>query len=519
MPRRRQVQLKVHADGARLVSDRSDVVGEHDPDLLAGAQPNVVGRLRRHHDPLDDVGVGAELELLVERDLAADRQPVAAEPGRADGVRAGLGRAEHGVDLDPRDRAPVIERAEPVERAAGPALARQHGAVGVQEANLDAGLAAPGHVQPRRSSNRYATARLHADAVDDLDAGFERAAQPLERRHRVRRKHGRAAATQGPGGGRVRADHRDPLEGARVEREQAPSLRASTKPAAAARRSAEAISASLVGAGRSRGGPVERSHASGKPQDPQDLVVDRRGIERRRCERCQQRLAPRPGRAGHHQVERRARGRLGRAGREPVGHHQPVEAELAVEYVPQQRALGHRLAVDAVVGRHHRPDAGLADDRLERRQVQLAQRPFVDPHVERHPLGLGVVGDEVLDGRADAAVLHPADVAHPDPRGQERILAEALEVPPAVGGAVEVDGRREHDVDALAPGLGRQQAARAPRRAPRPTSPPVRSARARSPRGHARPTVRRARRRDRPRRPGDGARPPARSAATRSPRR
>ena len=130
-----------------------------------------------------------------------------------------------------------------------------------------------------------------------------------------------------------------------------------------------------------------------------------------------------------------------------------------MEYVPQQRALGHRLAVDAVVRRHHGPDAGLTDDGLERRQVQLAQRPLADADVRGHPLGLGVVGDEMLDGGADAAVLEPAHVAHPDPRGQERILAEALEMPAGVGGAVEVDGRREHDVDALAPGLGRKQAA------------------------------------------------------------
>ncbi len=107
----------------------------------------------------------------------------------------------------------------------------------------------------------------------------------------------------------------------------------------------------------------------------------------------------------------------------------------------QQRALGHRLAVDAVVGRHQRPRAGLAHDRLERSEVELTQRPLVEPGIERHPLGLGVVRDEMLDGRADPAVLHAAHVADPDPRREQRILAEALEMPATVRRAMEVDGR------------------------------------------------------------------------------
>ena len=47
------------------------------------------------------------------------------------------------------------------------------------------------------------------------------------------------------------------------------------------------------------------------------------------------------------------------------------------------------------------------DDRLERRQVELAQRALVDARVEREALGLGVVGDEVLDRRGDAAAPAP----------------------------------------------------------------------------------------------------------------
>ena len=77
-------------------------------------------------------------------------------------------------------------------------------------------------------------------------------------------------------------------------------------------------------------------------------------------------------------------------------------------------------------------DAASRDDRLERRQVELAQRALVDLGVDGHALGLGVVGDEVLDGGADAAGLHALDVGDADPAGEERVLGEALEVAAAV---------------------------------------------------------------------------------------
>ena len=134
------------------------------------------------------------------------------------------------------------------------------------------------------------------------------------------------------------------------------------------------------------------------------------------------------------------------------------------------------------------------DDRLERRQVELAQRALVDLGVEGEALGLGVVGDEVLDRRADALGLQPAHVGGADARGQQRVLAEALEVPAAVGRAVQVDGRREQHVDALAPALRGRAAARGARSAPRPTSPPARWATGRWRRARARPSARRARR-------------------------
>jgi hypothetical protein len=108
------------------------------------------------------------------------------------------------------------------------------------------------------------------------------------------------------------------------------------------------------------------------------------------------------------------------------------------------------VPVDRVVGGHHRPHAGLADDRLERGQVALAQRLLVDLRVQGPAVGLRIVGDEVLDGGRDPAGLQPAHVGGPDPGRQQRVLAEALEMAAAVGRAVQVHGRGEQHVDPLA---------------------------------------------------------------------
>ena len=207
---------------------------------------------------------------------------------------------------------------------------------------------------------------------------------------------------------------------------------------------------------------VEAADPGGQAQDAHHLVVDQGLVDQAGRHGHGQRVTPRAelaGRARHGQVERRARGGLGGPGGRPVRHDQAVEAPLVVQDLAQQRALGHRRPVDPVVGGHHRPDARFTHDGLERRQVELAQRPLVDPDVDRHPLGLRVVGDEVLDASRDAGPLKPPHVGDPDPRGEQRILGKALEVPAAVRAPVQVHRRGEQHVDALAPGLVRQQRA------------------------------------------------------------
>src|ERR1700722_16010190 len=65
----------------------------------------------------------------------------------------------------------------------------------------------------------------------------------------------------------------------------------------------------------------------------------------------------------------------------------------------------------------------------------------------------------MLDATRDAGPLKPVHVGDPDPRGEQRILGKALEVPAAVRAPVQVHRRSEQHVDALAPGLVRQQGA------------------------------------------------------------
>ena len=115
---------------------------------------------------------------------------------------------------------------------------------------------------------------------------------------------------------------------------------------------------------------------------------------------------------------------------------------------------GGGAVVDARVGAHDGPGLRLVHELLERREVDLAQRALVDARQVGGALGLGVVGDEVLDAHAHAAVLRGADDVHGDRAGEQRVLGVALEVAAADGRALQVHLRGEHDVDAVAARLG-----------------------------------------------------------------
>ena len=119
--------------------------------------------------------------------------------------------------------------------------------------------------------------------------------------------------------------------------------------------------------------------------------------------------------------------------------------------------MGAELAVEAVVGAHDPPRVGFVHGAFERAQVELAKGAFVDVDVDAHPLDLGVVRGEVFDGDGHVVRLHATDVGRRERTGEFGVFAVALERAAADRGSMEVDGRAEHDVRALAACLGADQ--------------------------------------------------------------
>jgi hypothetical protein len=114
----------------------------------------------------------------------------------------------------------------------------------------------------------------------------------------------------------------------------------------------------------------------------------------------------------------------------PVADHDAVESPLTAERRLQQIAFGHRHAVHGVVRAHHPPSACF-DCAFERCEIDLAQRAFIDPDIDREPVCLGVVGDVVLRCGRYAVGLKPAYVGGADATAEFRILTQTLEVPAA----------------------------------------------------------------------------------------
>ena len=83
-------------------------------------------------------------------------------------------------------------------------------------------------------------------------------------------------------------------------------------------------------------------------------------------------------------------------------YHKALKAEVALQVRRQRRGVLARVdVVDAVVAAHEGQHAS-PDRALERRQVHLVLRPFVDVGGHGAAVGLLVVVDEVLGVRDDA---------------------------------------------------------------------------------------------------------------------
>lgn len=116
----------------------------------------------------------------------------------------------------------------------------------------------------------------------------------------------------------------------------------------------------------------------------------------------------------------------------PVGDEHPLEAPALAQYaVLRIFVFAGPDAVDLVVARHHRQDAGLLHRRAKRRQVDFVQRPVVDMRIDRAARKFLVVEAVVLDGRRDVVALHAAYERHAQFRRKDRILAQILPVAPS----------------------------------------------------------------------------------------
>ena len=206
----------------------------------------------------------------------------------------------------------------------------------------------------------------------------------------------------------------------------------------------------VTGQLRPRAFTRERAHPVHQGEHVERRAAHQLGADVATLDRVDQRLATAARRPRHLEVEPGGERLGGRVQPEPVAHHQAVEAPLAAEHAAQHRlAVRGERSVDPVVRGHHGEHARLLDHRLERHQVQLAQRSLVDLRVDRHAFELGVVADEVLDTRRHALGLQTLHVSHRDARREVGVLAHALEVAATGRSAVEVDGRRQQDTGAL----------------------------------------------------------------------
>lgn len=337
-------------------------------------------------------------------------------------------------------------RAHPLDLAVGCGAGADHGAVGVAADRFEG--------EPLVGDREFGGG-VGADGVAEGAVGQGRG-EAVERGDDPVREDGRGAAAEDTG---VSGGGADEGDGARPQRERA--LVADQHEGAAGDLAGQRDAVDGGGElGDGGFGAVQDADAGGEPQHVAYGGVDRGLLDPAVPHGLREGLAVDGRRAGHRDVETALDGGLGGAGGHPVGDVVAVEAPFAAQdLVHEVVVLGHRRAVDRVVRGHDAPGVGVLDDVLEGCQVQLAQGAFGDQVVHREAVRLGVVGDEVLDGGAHAALLYAPHVPGADASRQVRVLAVGLEVAAAQRGAVEVDGGGEQHVHALAAGLlGEQHA-------------------------------------------------------------
>ncbi|GAB4000894.1 hypothetical protein GCM10029992_34460 [Glycomyces albus] len=228
-------------------------------------------------------------------------------------------------------------------------------------------------------------------------------------------------------------------------------------------------------------GVLEQAEFELLGQDAVDGVVDAVGVDASGLDLGQERVDETLVFERHHDhvdpgVDRRAH-RLGVVGADlvdtlPVGEHNAVEAEFALEHVGDQVGVGVGLdrsvaEVVAGIGDHDGADPGFHGG-LERRQVEAAQlglAQFGDALVEQVVPGLGgavlgaAVADVVLGGGQDAGARGQVVALVAGDGGghlgyQFGVFAEGLIGAAPAGVADDAQARREGPVDSGHAGLG-----------------------------------------------------------------
>lgn len=138
----------------------------------------------------------------------------------------------------------------------------------------------------------------------------------------------------------------------------------------------------------------------------------------------------------------------------PIRHHPAAVSPGGLQHIVEQDGVrGGVVAVDLVVGRHHRAGLGPLDGDLEGQQVRFAVRVGIDDGVQPVPVGFIAVQRIVLGRRDDTLPLDADDLLRGHGRAQQRVLGEVLEVAAVARVTRQVDGAGQLDVEPAAAGL------------------------------------------------------------------
>ncbi len=135
----------------------------------------------------------------------------------------------------------------------------------------------------------------------------------------------------------------------------------------------------------------------------------------------------------------------------PVRHHPAGEFPGTLEHVVEQDGVrGGVVAVDFVVGGHHRAGPATFYRELEGQQVGFAVRVGVDQGVQPVPIGLVAVQREVLGRADDTVLLDSGDLFGGHGGAEQGILGEVLEIAAVTRIAGQVHRARQLHIESAA---------------------------------------------------------------------